>query len=509
MPDAQLLASLDFESVELHASVDQKKTTSTPPKKKASSTPPKKKANDAPPKKKASSTPPKKKANDAPPKKKASSTPPKKKANDAPPKKKSSSTPPKKKANDAPPKKKTSSTTPKKKANDAPPKKKASKDAPAKPAKKDAPAKPAPKKDAPAKPAKKDAPAKPAPKKDAPAKDGHSKPATDPKEKHDKDAPQGQTAKENHDKTTDAPVEHLVIEEPDSVLGSLFVEHRAPLASHVYKVEVPTAAIAMPNDSLQNAQALNIWNAEMRQTFHLGEEMPAQPLGIAGTPTEYQFSTDDAVTSTLLISFFLMAWVIASSWKFVRSQLRNFFINRERPNLFAEPDDNELRSQGFLIVQTCFLISLLFFTATRDYLPDVFTQVSPSILLLSSIGISLVYYGAKLALYSIVNHTFFTPAKCLMWNNIHFATILLTGCSLLPLVLLVVFFDIPFADITLACILLLSVIKTLLLFKCFRIFFSSLLGCVHLILYFCALEIIPLGIFAYSLYAASVNLLAL
>ncbi|MDO4211459.1 MAG: DUF4271 domain-containing protein, partial [Bacteroidales bacterium] len=334
---------------------------------------------------------------------------------------------------------------------------------------------------------------KPEPKKDAPAKDGHDKPATDPKEKHD----------------TDAPILHLVIEEPDSVLGSLYVEHPSPLASHIVKVELPDAAIAMPNDSLQNAQALKVWTPQMRKAFHLGQEMPKQPLGIAGTPIEYQFSSDDAVTSILLVSFFLMAWVIASSWKFVRSQLRNFFITRERPNLFAEHEDNVMTSHSFLIVQTCFLLSLLFFTATRDYLPEVFTQVSPSILLLAGTGISLAYYGLKLALYYIVNHTFFTPAKCLMWNNIHFVTILLTGCSLLPLVLLVVFFDIPFADITLTCILLLSVIKTLLLYKCFRIFFSSLLGCVHLILYFCALELIPLGIFAYSLYAASINLMAM
>ncbi|MDO4212425.1 MAG: hypothetical protein Q4D23_12065, partial [Bacteroidales bacterium] len=61
MPDAQVLANLDFGSVELHANIDQKPTSPAPPKKKVidSPLPPKKKAKDAP-------KPAKKKAKDAP-----------------------------------------------------------------------------------------------------------------------------------------------------------------------------------------------------------------------------------------------------------------------------------------------------------------------------------------------------------------------------------------------------------------------------------------------------------
>lgn len=307
-----------------------------------------------------------------------------------------------------------------------------------------------------------------------------------------------------------APVEeHITIEEPDSVLGSYFVGHPAPLASHVLKVDsLPSVSIPMPTDTLQDAAVMECFSPEVREMFHLHKGMPTQPSGLPGDPVDYQFRNDDVVTGILMLSFFIMAWVIAASWKFVRSQLRDFFITRERPNLFDEREDNVLRGRGFMVVMTCFLISLLFFTVTRDRLPEVFAQVSPYVLLGMATAVSIVYYVAKIALYNIVNHTFFSPAKCRMWNDIYLVSVLVTGCALLPIVLCVVFFDMPFEDTAFLCILLLGVIKSLLLYKCFRIFFSTALGCMHLFLYLCALEIIPLGIFAYSLVSTSTNLLS-
>lgn len=303
------------------------------------------------------------------------------------------------------------------------------------------------------------------------------------------------------------PAEQLVFEEPDSVLGSYYVGHPSPLASHITTPSLPQFSINATPDSATTAQIEQLCAPQLREMFHLYSGMPTQPTGLAGDPVDYQFRKDDVVTSIILLSFFIMVWVIASSWQFVRSQLRDFFITRERPNLFAEREDTVLRGRSFLVVQTCFLISLLFFTMTREYLPEVFAQLSPYVTLALATLVSSVYYVAKIAIYNIVNHTFFSPTKCRQWSDIYFVSILVTGCALLPVVLAVVFFDMPFEHTALACILLLGVIKSLLLYKCFRIFFSSLLGCVHLILYFCALEIIPLGILALSLVSASTRLL--
>ena len=93
---------------------------------------------------------------------------------------------------------------------------------------------------------------------------------------------------------------------------------------------------------------------------------------------------------------------------------------------------------------------------------------------------------------------FFDAAHRRLWNDTYFVSILLIGVILLPLTLLVVFFDLPFSQALSAYVLLMAFVKILLLYKANRIFFSSFSGSLHVILYFCALEIAPL-LFAWGL----------
>lgn len=304
-------------------------------------------------------------------------------------------------------------------------------------------------------------------------------------------------------------VEHMVMEAPDSVLGAYFVGQPAPLVVHRHEVVLEHTTIPLPKDTAFLHTFEQLWNPAIREMIHQHEEIPWTPNGIAGDPVDYQFRNDDYVTSLILLSFFIMAWVIASSWKFLRGQFKDFFYIRERPNLFSEREDTILRGRLFLILQTCFLIALVFFTVSRTYLPDVFAQVSPYMLLGSSAAVSMVYYLGKLSIYNIVNHTFFSPAKCKMWNDAYLTSVLVTGLALLPVTLMAVFLETPYTYTVLGCILLLSVIKSLLLYKCYRIFFNTLLGGVHIILYLCALEIIPLGILIVSLVVVSSRLVTL
>lgn len=301
-------------------------------------------------------------------------------------------------------------------------------------------------------------------------------------------------------------VQHLMFEEPDSVLGSYFVDCPSPSASHVQRIELPDGHLPLPADSVFLASLRQLWPAPIREMAWEREEIPWKPNGIAGDPTDYTFRNDDNVTGIMLISFFVMAWVIASSWKFLRAHFNDFFYTRERENLFAERDGRHLRGRAFLVAQTCFLIALISFTATRALLPDVFATASPYLLLGGVTVLSLVYYLIKLLLYGIVNHTFFSPAKCQLWTDTYLVSVLLTGCILLPVVLLLVFFDLPFVYAILVTVLLLSVIKTMLLYKSYCIFFKTRLGFVHVILYLCTLEVIPFGAFLATLYAVISNM---
>lgn len=222
------------------------------------------------------------------------------------------------------------------------------------------------------------------------------------------------------------------------------------------------------------------------------EQAIYQTQGIAGDPLPYRFRSDDYVTGILMLSFFLVAWVIARSWHFLAGSVKDFFYDQKQENRFDSRTDSELRGQLFLVFQTCFVLGVLFFDYTQEHMTEVFNQISPYKILGASVSVCIVFYLVKLLLYTFVNYVFFDRNRSRQWIETQFLSILALGLALLPVTLLVVYFDISFRSLTILFVLTLTVIKALLLYKCSRIFFAYKGGGVHLILYFCALEIIPI-----------------
>lgn len=236
---------------------------------------------------------------------------------------------------------------------------------------------------------------------------------------------------------------------------------------------------------------------------------PLQPTGMAGDPIPYQFKNDNIVTIVLMVSFFLVVWVISRSRHFLQNQLKEFFHPRKRENLFVEHTQNGFRGQVFLILQTCFLLGLLFFDLTQEKQVEVFNQISPYRILGMSFGICCSYYLIKSFLYACINNIFFERQQIEMWNKAYLLCVLGLGLALLPLTLLVVYFDLDFESLTNLFLFILVVDKILLFYKCNHIFFNYRLGWVHLFLYFCTLEIAPLLILLRALIYANNFLLTI
>ena len=217
-----------------------------------------------------------------------------------------------------------------------------------------------------------------------------------------------------------------------------------------------------------------------------------QPSGMAGDPIPYQFKNDNIVTIILMVSFFLVVWVISRSRHFLHTQLKDFFYARKRENLFVEHTQNGFRGHIFLVLQICFLLGLLFFDFTQEKQVEVFNQISPYRILGMSFGICCCYYLFKSSFYAFINNIFFDRQQIEMWNKAYLLCLLGLGLVLLPLTLLVVYFDLDFKSLTNLFLFILVVDKILLFYKCNHIFFNYRLGWVHLFLYFCTLEIMPL-----------------
>lgn len=225
---------------------------------------------------------------------------------------------------------------------------------------------------------------------------------------------------------------------------------------------------------------------------YLHPELKVVINGIAGDPIPYRLRTDVFVTSTLLLSFFVVMFILARSMHVLGTQLKNFFYNRDRNQIFTLKSDSEMKNQSFIILLACFLLTILFFNYTELKLTSVFNRVSPYKLLAIDMGILLVYYFFKYLYYALFNWTFFSGQKRSQWLNAYNLIILCRASCYFPLVLLVVYFDLNINTTIIAFLSILAVSEILVIFKAKQIFFVYKFGLVHLFLYFCTLEMAPL-----------------
>ncbi len=252
-------------------------------------------------------------------------------------------------------------------------------------------------------------------------------------------------------------------------------------------------AVFQPAEQADALPEVSMFDAWYRETAPWTTE-PAdyQPYGIEGTLLPYRFRNDDLVTAAMLMSFLLITWVVAGSWRFIKNYSRKFFRPRERENLFADEGEGEIRGSLLLIMQSSFLISILYFSHLQSRLPLIFHGVQPYKILGTTVGVVMLYYMLKIGIYSLVNSVFFDRWQCNLWRQDYLMNVFALGVALSPLVLLVVYFDLDYTVMRGALLAILLLLKSLLFYRCTRIFFNTGNLGFHLFLYFCTLEIAPL-----------------
>lgn len=225
-----------------------------------------------------------------------------------------------------------------------------------------------------------------------------------------------------------------------------------------------------------------------RETGILAPQKP----GVAGELLPYRFRNDDYVTSALLLCFFFIAWIIAGSRHYLLGLFRNFFRPQERHNLFTPQEQTELRGSGLLVFHTSFVAGILAFDYVQECMPALFNAYSPYLLLLVPTLASFAYYQLKIGLYRLVNNIFFDRPFADAWQENYLLSILTLGLLLYPVALLVVFFDMSIEKTLWSAGMLFGLSKALLFLKSFYTFSERKISQVHIFLYLCTLEMMPL-----------------
>lgn len=213
--------------------------------------------------------------------------------------------------------------------------------------------------------------------------------------------------------------------------------------------------------------------------------------GAEGLPIPYSLRADDGITLILLGCFFLSAYVLSRSRKFLYQLMRDFLQHRMRASIFTTSTASDMRYLLLLVLQACVLSGICFFGYFKDVQPGLLAHVSPGTVLGAYIGICLLYLFLKWLLYSFLSWIFLDRNTGSIWLESYSTLLYYVGFLLFPLALFIVYFDLGLLQTLVAGVILVVFTKILMFYKCLKLFCHNLQGCLYLILYFCALEIVP------------------
>ena len=234
-----------------------------------------------------------------------------------------------------------------------------------------------------------------------------------------------------------------------------------------------------------------------RETFFAGDslyhpEIGGGRQGIAGDPVPYTVRGDSTITALLLVCFIVAMIAFANTRRFIGRQARHFF--REPRSGAAELSEttSEFRSQFFFMLLTCLLLSLISFLYTLERVADTFVLSSQYQLLGIFFGIFVAYFAIRMLVYWIVNSVFFGARASARWLKLLLFLTSAEGFALFPSVMLQAYFDMSVRNTVAYTALVIILVKILLFYKSFVMFFKQKNFFLQIILYFCALEIMPL-----------------
>ncbi|MBO4905500.1 MAG: DUF4271 domain-containing protein [Bacteroidaceae bacterium] len=205
-----------------------------------------------------------------------------------------------------------------------------------------------------------------------------------------------------------------------------------------------------------------------------------EPSGMVGEPWSSSLHRSSSVIGLSLLAVFLMLFIVGQTHRYLGERFSNFFF----PKGMGRNDDGLYKNHPLLKPAILLLLasecSLLF----MEYNSGI-TRVVVCLL------VSIAFLVLRLVQYAFVNTVFFNRKMRERWRENYMLLMLMESVMLLPITLVYVYAGIN-PEIAYICIaIILLFVKILLLFKTFSVFFVKIAGTLHLIVYFCALEIVP------------------
>lgn len=235
-------------------------------------------------------------------------------------------------------------------------------------------------------------------------------------------------------------------------------------------------------------------------------EQTGKHYGLAGDPIPYTLKNDNTISSLLMICFIMIILSFSQSRRFIARQVRGLFVVSSSERSFESETSAEIWFQSFMVLLTSLLISVLLYFYTQHYIGTTFMVSSEYHLIAIYFVMVVGYFLFRGFLYTFVNSVFFRFRDNIQWLKSLLFITSMEGVLLFPVVMLQTYFDLPIKTVSNYVLFVFILVKILTFYKSYLIFFRQVGIFLQIILYFCALEVIPFASFWMALVITSNNL---
>ena len=213
--------------------------------------------------------------------------------------------------------------------------------------------------------------------------------------------------------------------------------------------------------------------------------------GVAGDPLPYATSRDDNIGTLLLICFIAIIIGIHFSRNLLLRQIKNFFYV---PRMVAEMSvtTQERNATNLLLLATTVIMAIGCCLCWPPTMQQTQLSVRPFLYIAAYALPIAASFLLRQLMYAFVNWVFFFDKKIEQSKRAWIFLINGEGIFIFILILLHVYAALPLQNVLLASSFVIILAKILTFYKYKTIFFKGLDGFLQNILYFCALELMPL-----------------
>lgn len=212
---------------------------------------------------------------------------------------------------------------------------------------------------------------------------------------------------------------------------------------------------------------------------------------VEGIPLPYLPSHDNSLLVILMVCLLITVVALSRNGKYLIQLAHNFTRLRQRSLMLTEQTMGDERSLLLLTMQSLLIVATMMFYLAKESHPDLTASYHTLVWIGLYFAITLCYFLTKSVLYRFIGWIFFDKKKTSLWMDSYSTLIYYFSLLLFPILLFAMVLNLSASHSFVFTLIFLSISKILMIYRWIKLFCENLYGVFLIIVYFCALEVLP------------------